>query len=184
MQKKYMDTSTPEVLTECPNPACRTAINQHRSSSWDRIQTTCGRDACRQFLYRKNKAERLNTEREEVRTYIRRFCTEQLPLGLGTTILEVTALLMQDKEHGHIQAKKVIEAIEFKQCKHDKIATLEENAKAAKRRAERAEAYNRQLEELYRQRIRDLEETVNISQNVENLIHGIAQRQLERQQEE
>jgi hypothetical protein len=116
---------------------------------------------------------------------VRQYCADHLAQDLAANMLEVTALLMQmDKEHGHIQAKKIVEAIESKRCKHDKVAVLEENAAAARRRADKTEEYNRQLEALYKQRIQELEEEVRMYQSLESAIHGIAQRQLEKQPDE
>ncbi len=116
---------------------------------------------------------------------MRQYCAEHLAQDLAANILEVAALLMQmDKERGHIQAKKIVEAIESKRCKHDKIRVLEENAQAAKRRADKAEEHSQQLEMLYKQRIQELEAEVLVFQLLENAIHGIAQRQLEKQPDE
>jgi hypothetical protein len=64
------------------------------------------------------------------------------------------------------------------------IRTLEENAVAAWRRADKAEEYNRQLEALYKQRITELEEEIRLYQSLESTIHGIVMRQLEKQPEE
>lgn len=172
-----------DIPRECPNPNCRLPINENRHS-WQRLQTTCGSDACRQYLYRAKRAERLDIEREETRTSIRHYCETHLTSERAEPILEITALLMQDKDRGHLLARQIIEAIESKRCKHDKIAILEANAHAAKLRAEKAEAYNQQLSALYEQRIRELEEIIAVSQSVENLIHHISQEQVKQQPED
>jgi len=158
-----------EIPTACPR--CGKPINQNRSS-WGRIQTSCGEDGCRQYVYRINKAKRIDKERQDAVT------------ALSQAILHATDVLMQmDREHGHLQAQQIVEAIEWKRCKHDKITILEENAVAARRRAEKAEEHNQHLEALYKQRIQELEEEVRIYQSLESTIHSIGLRQLEQQPE-
>ncbi len=170
-----------EIPTACPR--CGKPINQNRSS-WGRIQTSCGEDGCRQYVYRINKAKRIDKERHDAVTAIRQYCVEHLSPALSQAILHATDVLMQmDREHGHLQAQQIVEAIEWKRCKHDKITILEENAVAARRRAEKAEEHNQHLEALYKQRIQELEEEVRIYQSLESTIHSIGLRQLEQQPE-
>lgn len=170
-----------EIPTECPR--CGKPINQNRSW-WGRIQTSCGEDGCRQYVYRLNKAKRIDKERQDAVTAIRQYCAEHLSPALTEAILHATDVLMQmDRERGHLQARQIIEAVEFKRCKHDKITVLEANALLAKRAVEKAQEHNRQLEVLYKQRIQELEELVRLYQANENAIHGIAQQQLEQQPE-
>jgi hypothetical protein len=172
-----------EIPTECPR--CGKPINQNRRYSSDRVQTSCGEDGCRQYVYRINKAKRIDKERQDALTAIRQYCAVHLTPTLTEAILHATDVLMQmDRERGHLQARQIIEAIEWKRCKHDKIFLLEENAVAARRRADKAEEHNRHLEALYKQRIQELEEEVRIYQSLESVIHGIGLRQLEQQPEE
>jgi membrane-associated HD superfamily phosphohydrolase len=177
-------TTTQEIPTACPNPMCRAPINQSRQP-WGRLQTTCGRDACRKYVSRRNIAERKQAERDAARNRVCQYCSEQLTPTQSAVIEAVmSALMATDQEHGHEQAEQIVQVIEAVRCKHDKIALIEEHAAAAKRRAEKAEEFNRQLEALYKQRIAELEAEVLMYQSLENAIHGIAGRQLEKQPEE
>ena len=179
----YPSTAEQDIPTECPNPTCRAPINQNRRQ-WDRVQTTCGRDACRKYVSRRNIAERKQVERDAARDRVRQYCTEQLSPEQGTVILATTRVLMAtDQEHGHEQAEQIIQVIEAVRCKHDKIGILIENTRAAKERADKAERYSQDLERLYRQRIQELEGEVQVYQLLESAIHGIAARQLEKQPE-
>jgi len=176
-------TATQDILTACPNPSYRAPINQNRQR-WERVQTTCGRDACRKYLSRKNIAERKQAEREAARERVRQYCTDQLTPEQSSVILEVmSALMATDQEHGHEQAEQIIQVIEAVRCKHDKIGVLIENARAARERVDRAERYNEQLEALYKQRIQELQGEVQVYQSLESAVYGIAQRQLEKQPE-
>ena len=67
-----------------------------------------------------------------------------------------------------------MKVIEAKRCKHDRIAELEANAALWQRRAQASE---RQLKE----RIAELEQELELFNSLHNSIHGIAQRQLEKQ---
>jgi hypothetical protein len=140
--------------------------NQNRRQ-WDRMQTTCGRDACRKYLSRKNLAERKRAEREAARNRVCQYCAERLAPEQGASILTVMNTLMAtDQEHGHEQAEQIIQVIEAVRCKHDKIGVLIENARAARERADRAERYNEQLEALYKQRIQELQGEVQVYQSL------------------
>ena len=176
-------TTMQVIPTECPNPSCRAPINQNRRQ-WDRVQTTCGRDACRKYLSRKNLAERKQAEREATRNHVRQYCAERLTPEQGASILAVMSTLMAtDQEHGHEQVEQIIQVIEAVRCKHDKIGVLIENARAARERADRAERYNERLEALYKQCIQELQREVQVYQSLESAVYGIAQQQLEKQSE-
>ncbi len=163
-----------DVLTECP--ICHTPINQNLRS-WDRPKTSCGSDRCRQAISRENKRKRQAEEEAATRARVRQYCGTLQPEN-GDAILRIMA------EHGYELAGEIIDILDSVRCKHDKIAQIEDYAAAAKRRAEKAEEFNRQLEEVYQQRIAELEAEVQMYQSLENAIHGIAQRQLEKQSEE
>jgi len=163
-----------DVLTECP--ICHTPINQNLRS-WDRPKTSCGSDRCRQAISRENKRKRQAEEEAATRARVRQYCDTLQPENRDA-ILRIMA------EHGYELAREIIDLLDSVRCKHDKIAQIEDYAAAAKRRAEKAEEFNRQLEEVYQQRIAELEAEVQMYQSLENAIHGIAQRQLEKQSEE
>lgn len=178
----YQTTKQEEILTACPN--CGAPINQDRRYSSDRVQTSCGEAACRQYVYRENKKKRLEHERTTARDYVRQYCATHLPAELSEVVRTAADLLITSDEEGYTQARKLIEAIELKRCKHQKISILEANAANAKRATEQAHAYNKQLETLYQARVAQLEEEVRVYQANENLIHGIVKEELERQPEE
>ncbi len=77
-------------------------------------------------------------------------------------------------EEGHQIAEQIVQIIEAKRCKHDRIAELEQNAAIWKRKAQASE---RQLKE----RIEELEAELALFTNLEATIHGIATRQLQLQ---
>ncbi len=91
------------------------------------------------------------------------------------------ALMSSDPKEGHELALAILTVIEGQSCKHDRIQVLLDNASAAKRRAEKAEEHNQQLERLYKERITELEAELHVYQLLENAIHGIATRQLAQQ---
>ncbi len=163
-----------DVTTECP--ICHTPINQNLNS-WDRPKTSCGSDRCRQAISRENKRKRQAQEEAETRQRVRQYGNTLQPENRDA-ILRILA------EHGYELATEIIDMLDSVRCKHDKIALIEEYAAAAKRRAEKAEEFNRQLEAVYKQRIAELEAEVQMYQSLESFIHGIAGRQLEKQPEE
>jgi len=163
-----------DVVTECP--ICHTPINQNLRS-WDRPKTSCGSDRCRQAISRENKRKRQAEEEAATRARVRQYCDTLQPEN-GDAILRIMA------EHGYELAGEIIDILDSVRCKHDKIALIEEYAAAAKRRAEKAEEFNRQLETVYKQRIAELVAEVQLYQSLENAIHGVAGRQLEKQPEE
>ena len=163
-----------DVVTECP--ICHTPINQNLRS-WDRPKTSCGSDRCRQAISRENKRKRQAEEEAATRARVRQYCDTLQPEN-GDAILRIMA------EHGYELAGEIIDILDSVRCKHDKIALIEEYAAVAKRRAEKAEEFNRQLEAVYKQRIAELEAEVQVYQGLESAIHGIAGRQLEKQPEE
>ncbi len=163
-----------DVVTECP--ICHTPINQNLRN-WDRPKTSCGSDRCRQAISRENKRKRQAEEEAATRARVRQYCGTLQPEN-GDAILRIMA------EHGYELAGEIIDILDSVRCKHDKIMQIEEYAAAAKRRAEKAEEFNRQLETVYKQRIAELEAEVLLYQSLESAIHGIVQRQLEKQSEE
>ena len=162
-----------DVVTECP--ICHTSINQNLRS-WDRPKTSCGSDRCRQAISRENKRKRQAEEEAVTRERVRQYCGTLQPEN-GDAILRIMA------EHGYELAGEIIDILDSVRCKHDKITLIEEHAAAAKRRAEKAEEFNHQLETVYKQRIAELEAEVQLYQSLESAIHGIAGRQLEKQSE-
>jgi len=144
-----------DVLTACP--VCGTPINQNLSR-WERPKTSCGSDRCRKAISRENQRKRQEQEEAATRQRVRQYC-EALQAENRDTIMCIMA------EHGHELAAEIIDILDSVRCKHDKIRTLEENAVAARRRADKAEEYNRQLEVLYKQRIQELEEEIRIYQS-------------------
>ena len=108
---------------------------------------------------------------------VRQYCGTLQPEN-GDAILRIMA------EHGYELAGEIIDILDSVRCKHDKITLIEDHAAAARRRAEKAEEFNHQLEAVYKQRIAELGAEVQMYQGLENAIHGIAERQLEKQPEE
>ena len=163
-----------EVVTECP--ICHTPINQNLRS-WDRPKTSCGSDRCRQAMSRENKRKRQAEEEAATRAHVAQYCSTLQPENRDA-ILRIMA------EHGYELAGEIIDILDSVRCKHDKITLIEDHAAAARRRAEKAEEFNHQLEAVYKQRIAELGAEVQMYQGLENAIHGIAERQLEKQPEE
>jgi len=163
-----------DVVTQCP--ICHTLINQNLNS-WERAKTSCGSDRCRQAISRENKRKRQAEEEAATRQRVRQYC-DTLQSENGDAIVRIMA------EHGYELAGEIIDILDSVRCKHDKITQIEEYAAVAKRRAEKAEEFNHQLEAVYKQRIAELEAEREMYQSLENAIHGIAGRQLEKQPEE
>jgi len=163
-----------DVLTACS--VCGTPINQNLNR-WERAKTSCGSDRCRKAISRANQEKRRLEEAEATRQRVRQY-GETLQAENRDAILRIMA------ENGHELVAEIIDILDSVRCKHDKIRTLEENAVAARRRADKAEEYNRQMEALYKQRIKELEEEIRMYQSLENAVHGIAESQLEKQPEE
>jgi hypothetical protein len=162
---------------QCPNPNCKELIGED--------QTSCGAGTCRQWVYREKKTKQLEREREAATAYVKQYCEDHLPPALSIVIQKAAALVMADyKEKGPERARQVIEAIELKRCKHARIQILIDNAEAAKRRADHAEAANTSLEAHYKQQIRDLEADLHVYQANERVIYGIGQQQLAQQSED
>src|SRR5436309_15584613 len=158
-----------DVLTECP--ICHTPINQNLRS-WDRPKTSCGSDRCRQAISRENKRKRQAEEEAATRARVRQYCGTLQPEN-GDAILRIMA------EHGYKLAGEIIDILDSVRCKHDKIAQIEDYAAAAKRRAEKAEEFKRQLEEVYKQRIAVVEAEVQTYQSILTAIYVIAMRHCE-----
>jgi hypothetical protein len=170
---------------ECPY--CRqrhktTPINQHFSEySNAKARYHCGDTACRSAAYRQRKADRLQAAREDADARINNYATQLLPEQAAAvrTMRDVLMCHVQaDYQHGHEQALAIIQTIEARACKHDRIAVLLDNASAAKRRADKAEAYNEELKDIYERRIAELRAELDLYQNLENAVHNIASRQL------
>jgi hypothetical protein len=170
-----------EIPQECPY--CHTPINQDVGYWSSRIRKNCGSDACRKKASRENIKERKRQEREEISQRIEQYAA-QLPLDQRVALTKAMNVLMRaDYDEGHLIMWRVVQIIEDRRCKHDKIQILIDNAAAAKRRADKAEEHNRQLEALLRGRIMELEAELHVYQLLENTIHGIATRQLAQQPE-
>ena len=161
------------IVTACP--VCGTPINQNLRA-WERAKTSCGSDRCRKAISRENQRKREAQEEAETRQRVRQYC-ETLQPENRDAILRILA------EHGYRLAAEIIDILDSVRCKHDKIALIEEHAALANRRADKAEEHNEQLEQLYRRRIQELEAELKLYQSLENAVHGIAARQLERQPE-
>jgi hypothetical protein len=170
-----MYQSSTQAATGKTCPHCGTTIRQD--------QTSCGAGPCRQKVYRINKADRLRREQQAARDAVREYCATYLPPEFSQIVQAATELLIDDEEEGYIQARKLIEAIDLKRCKHEKIAILENNAANARHALEEARTYNKQLEALYKAHIAELEEEVRLYQVNEIAIHQIAQEQLAQQSE-
>jgi hypothetical protein len=169
-----------EIPQECPY--CHTPINQD-VGYWGRVRKNCGSTACRKKASRENIKERKRQEREEISQRIEQYAA-QLPLDQRVALTKAMNVLMQaDYDEGHLIMWRVVQIIEDRRCKHDKIQILIDNAAAAKRRADKAEEHNRQLEALLQGRIMELEAELHVYQLLENTIHGIATRQLAQQPE-
>lgn len=84
------------------------------------------------------------------------------------------ALMSYSYDEGHQIAEQVIQVLEAKRCKHDRIEALERNAAIWKHRALTSE-------EQLQARIAELEEEIQLFNGLEATIHGIATRQLQLQ---
>jgi uncharacterized protein YqgV (UPF0045/DUF77 family) len=177
----YQPRREEEIPKQCPY--CGKPINQDVGYWSSRIRKNCGSTACRKKASRKTIRERKKEEREDISQRIEQYAA-QLPLDQRTAIVKAMNVLMEaDYDEGHNIMWHVVRVIEAQRCKHDKIQILIDNAAAAKRRAEKAEEHNRQLEALLQGRIVELEAELHVYQLLENTIHGIATRQLEKQPE-
>lgn len=180
-ERKRRRAEWEQALKECPH--CHTPINQHFSEyGSDKPRHHCGSDRCRKAASRANLAERKRQQRSQTRANILHWCDTWLDAEQHRCMMEMTDLLMgYDYQHGHELAAQVVKVIDEKRCQHDRIHTLLDNASAAKRRADKAEEYNQQLERLYKERIYELEAEIHVYQLLENVVHNIATRQLEKQ---
>lgn len=168
--------------TQCPH--CGTEINQDLSAYGSRVRYHCGSQACRKAASRANIAERKRQERQAARALVLHYCEQQLDHEQKRAVMEMTDLLMNyDYSHGHDLAQAVVQVIEAKRCKHDRIAVLIESASAAKLQAREAVFYNQELEALYKHRIKELESELSMYQLLQKSIDDIAAQQLERQPE-
>ena len=156
------------ALKQCPY--CGTSINEHLNE-WDKIRSHCGADKCRKAASRASLAERKSQTRTDARTRVFDYCEQHLDQKQRNGVMEMCDLLMAfNQEEGHEIAEQVVYIIEAKRCKHDRIEVLERNAAVWKQRAQASE---RQLNE----RIKELEGELELFNNLEATIHGIATRQ-------
>lgn len=155
-------------------PSCGVPINEHLSE-WDRIRTTCGADKCRKAASRASISERKRQARTDTRARVLAYCETQLDQEQKRAVMDMCDFLMvYSNDEGHLIAESVVQIIEAKRCKHDRIAELEQNAAIWKRKAQSSE---RQLKE----RIEELEAELALFRGLEATIHGIATRQLQLQ---
>jgi len=140
-------------------------------NEWDKIRTSCGADKCRKAASRASLAERKRQARTDARTRVLAYGEMQLDQEQQRVMMEMCdALMASSVEEGHEVVEQVVQIIEAKRCKHDRIEVLERNAAVWKRKAEASE---RQLQE----RITELEAELELFNSLEATIHGIATRQ-------
>jgi hypothetical protein len=167
-------------------PHCSAPINQQKfgPSGNDEPRCHCGATACRSAAYRQRKADRLSAARQEADAHINRYIA-QLPADQAAAVRAMRDVLMSyeqaDYQQGHEQALAIIKVIEAQRCKHDRISVLLDNASTAKRRADEAERYNRELQAIYQHRIAELQSELSVYQLLEGAVHNIATRQLAQQ---
>ncbi len=182
-ERKQRRIAWDQAPKQCPH--CDELINQHFSEYGnDKPHTHCGATACRSAAYRQRKANRLDTDRQDADARINSYAA-QLPDEQAAAVRAMRDVLMgnvqADRQHGHEQALAIIEVIEDQRCKHDRISVLLDNASAAKRRADEAQHYNRELQAIYQHRITELQSELSVYQLLEGAVHNIAQRQLAKQ---
>jgi hypothetical protein len=175
-ERKRKEEERARAPKKCPH--CGDPINQNLSQ-WDRIRYHCGKDKCRKAASRTNIADRKRQEKDDARARILQWCEAWLDPEQHHTIMEMTDTLI--KYGKQRLALRVVKVLDDKKCKHDRIQVLIDNADAAKRRAEKAEEYNRELTALYERRIEELEAELHVYQLLENAVHNIGTRQLEKQ---
>ncbi len=155
-------------------PSCGVPINEHLSE-WDRIRTNCGADKCRKAASRTGIAERKRQARTDARQRVLVYCEQHLDQEQRDAVMEMCdALMSYSYDEGHQIAEQVIQVLEAKRCKHDRIEALERNAAIWKHRALTSE-------EQLQARIAELEEEIQLFNGLEATIHGIATRQLQLQ---
>ena len=151
-------------------PSCGTAMNEHLNE-WDKIRSHCGADKCRKAASRASLAQRKEQARTDARARILQYCETQLDQEQRNGVMAMCdALMSSGYEEGHEIAEQVIQIVEAKRCKHDRIEVLERNAAIWKQKAQASE---RQLNE----RITELEAELTLFNGLEATIHGIATRQ-------
>lgn len=159
----------PKVCTSCGVP-----INEHLSE-WVRIRTNCGADKCRKAASRASISERKRQTRIDARQRMLLYCEQHLDQQQKRAVMEMCDALMEySHEEGHQIAESIVQLIEAKRCKHDRIDELERNAAIWKRKAQASE---QQL----KARIEELEAELALFSGLEATIHGIATRQLQLQ---
>jgi len=155
-------------------PSCGTPINENLSE-WDRIRTNCGADKCRKAASRASISERKRQARTDARQRVLLYCEQHLDQEQRDAVMEMCdALMSYSYDEGHQIAEQVIQVLEAKRCKHDRIEALERNAAIWKRKAQASE---QQL----KARIEELEAELALFSGLEATIHGIATRQLQLQ---
>jgi hypothetical protein len=110
-----------------------------------------------------------------MREQILQFCDQFLSADQRQAVMAMTDELMAtDATDGHNLAGRVVHVIQEKRCRHDRIQQLEDNAEVWKRRALASE---RQLGD----RIKELEQELELFNTLSDTIHGIAKQQLAKQ---
>jgi hypothetical protein len=171
-QERRREEERQNAPQRCPH--CDTPINQ-QLGRWDKPRRHCGADRCRKALSRAGIAERKRQERSRARNRMLQYCNDHLNGEQRHAVMDAVDLLMAfNYDEGHEIAEKVIQVMENKRCKHDRIAQLEQNALLWQRRAQASE---RQLKE----RIAELEAELELFNGLQATIHGIAQNQQQKQ---
>jgi len=148
-------------------PTCGTPINEYLNE-WDRIRTNCGADKCRKAASRANLAERKRQARTDARQRVLSYCEQHLDVQQRTAVMEMCdSLMAYSYDEGYQMAESIIQIIDSKQCKHDRIAVLEQNAAIWKRKAQSSE---QQL----KARIEELEAELALFGSLEATIHGMS----------
>ncbi len=152
---------------------CETPINELFSEYGnDKPRQHCGSDKCRKAASRASIAQRKEQARTDARARVLSYCEQHVDQEQKNVVMEMCDALMEySYGEGHHVAEQVVEVIEARRCKHDRIEVLEQNAVIWKRRGEASE---RQLNE----RIKELEAELALFNSLEATIHGIATRQI------
>lgn len=119
-----------QARANAPNtcPKCGRAINRFPS---ERLQTSCGRDACRQFISRQKAAARRAEEKAQAEKDITEY--------LQTLQPEQAALLVRIQRRTVRGYKTVVEIISLIEDERATLKRLDDYAKAQQHRAEKAE---------------------------------------------
>ncbi|GCE32230.1 hypothetical protein KDA_77140 [Dictyobacter alpinus] len=165
---------------QCPH--CGEPINQDLSSYGSKVRHHCGSQACRKAYSRANILERKHQARRDARQRILAYGNRWLDLDQRRSLMTMTQMVMDANfDTGHQIAEQIVQIIESQRCKHDRISVLIENAALAKRRADEAQAHNRDMEAQYKHRIAELESELVLLQLLQGSIDKIAAEQLDKQ---